>query len=133
MRILIQTIVTLYLLAPHLVMAQATKDPLGYSLKTYGLILGMSLLGGFVSWYAKVRRGDLPGWSLMQLVGELCTSAFAGLVAFWLCEWANFPQLLTAPIVGVAGHMGTRGIQLLERIGEARARRLLGVEGGPQA
>jgi len=115
-----------HLAMPLLAWAQATtKSPLDYSLKQYGLILGIALLGGAVSWYAKVRRGEIPLWSINHLVGELATSALAGLLCFWLCEWAGFQPLLTAALAGIAGHMGAKAITLLE---EWAARRLAAKE-----
>jgi hypothetical protein len=68
-----------------------------------------------VSWYGKVRAGELPPWSIHSLVGELATSALAGLLAFWLCEWAGFAPLLTASLAGIAGHMGAKAITVLEQ------------------
>jgi hypothetical protein len=115
-RLLFAVILSAHLLLPATVWAQAKlKDPLDYSLKTYGVILGVALLAGFASWYAKVRKGELPPWSVNHLVGELATSALAGLLCFWLCEWANFQPLLTAALVGIAGHMGTKAISLFEQ------------------
>ena len=90
------------------------KSPLDYSIGQYGVILGVALLGGLVSWWAKVRKGEAKAWHISGLVGELCTSAFAGLLAFWLCEWAATPPLLTASLVGISGHMGTRAISAFE-------------------
>lgn len=90
------------------------KDPLSYSLKQYGFVLGTALLGGMVSWYAKVRDGKVQPWNISQLIGELTTSAFAGLMAFWVCELLNAPPLLTPALVGIAGHMGTRAISAFE-------------------
>jgi hypothetical protein len=46
------------------------------------------------------------------------TSAFAGLITFWLCEWAVVHPLLTAALVGISGHMGSRAIFKLERLAE---------------
>lgn len=106
----------------------ADKDPSEYSLKEYGMMLGAAMLGGLVSWINKVRTGRLPKWSLMQLIGELCTSALSGLLCFWLCEWAGTPRLLTISLVGIAGHMGTRAIILFERWAEKRAEAVLGNE-----
>lgn len=91
------------------------KDPLNYPLKQYGFMLGIALLGGVVSWASKVRAGTLAAWNVMQFVGELATSAFAGLIAFWICEYMNCPPLLTVALVGIAGHMGTRGIVVFEQ------------------
>lgn len=94
--------------------AEPVKDPLAYPLKQYALMLGVAILGGLVSWAAKVRSGQAQAWNLLQLVGELCTSAFAGLLAFWFCEYLGTPPVLTAALVGVAGHMGTRAIAAFE-------------------
>lgn len=121
MRLLIAVILCLHMLAPAISSAQdVLKDPLRYSLRDYGLILAVALLGGLVSWYAKVRRGEIPGYSVMQLIGELATSAFAGLISFWLCEWAGFPQLLTVAMVAISGHMGTAAIQQFEKFAARR-------------
>lgn len=115
MRIVIIIALCLHLIAPLAVLAQAVaKGPLDYSLKQYGLILGVATLGGLVSWYGKVSRGVLPPWSIHHLVGELATSSLAGLLCFWLCEWAGLAPLLTAALVGLSGHAGAKGIQLLE-------------------
>lgn len=112
------------LAAPLALWAQTRlKDPLDYSLKTYGLILAIALLGGFAGWYGKVRKGDIPGWSMFHLMGELMTSALAGLLCFWMCEWWGMAPLLTAACTGVAGHMGTRAISLFEQWAAARAKK----------
>lgn len=115
-RLIITLIICLHLLAPLAAQAQdALKAPFNYSLRDYGFILAIAILGGLVSWFAKVRRKEVPAWGVHQLIGELATSAFAGLLAFWICEWANFPQLLTLSLVGISGHMGTLAIQNFER------------------
>jgi len=87
---------------------EAAKDPLAYPLKTYGLMLLMAIFGGFVSWYGKVVRQELPVASLFHLIGELATSAFAGMMMFFLCEWAGSPTLLTIALVSMSGHMGAK-------------------------
>lgn len=107
------------LLWPWLARA-ADKSPLDYPVRQYGFVLVVAILGGLVSWAAKVRKGEAQGWHLTSLVGELCTSAFAGLVAFWLCEWAATPPLLTASLVGISGHMGTRAISTFEAFAQKR-------------
>jgi hypothetical protein len=87
-----------------------------YPLKQYGFMLAISILGGFVGWYAKVKRGEMNGWNIQALIGELATSAFSGLIAFWCCEYLNLPPVVTPAVVGIAGHMGTRGISMLEDV-----------------
>jgi hypothetical protein len=98
----------------------ADKDPLEYSLRQYGLVLALALLGGLVSFYAKVRAGHVSAWNLAHLIGELATSAFAGLLCFWMAEVAGLPQLVTACLVGIAGHMGARAIAVFEQWAQRR-------------
>lgn len=114
--LIIQITLCLQLLSPMSVMAQSVspKDPLSYPLKTYGFMLVMAIFGGFVSWYAKVRRDEIPGSSLFHLIGEITTSAFAGLVTFFICEYAGLSRGITAPLVGIAGHMGAKVISWYE-------------------
>lgn len=116
MQYIVQLIICLHLLAPMAASAQAAriKDPMNYTLAQYGFILAISLLGGVASWYGKVKKGELAASSLMSLVGELTTSALAGLLTFYLCESMDINALVTAATVGVAGHMGAKVITLAE-------------------
>ena len=128
-RALLTLILCLHLLTPSAAWAQdAVKSPLNYSLKVYGGILAVALLGGLASWFGKVRRGELLMWNISALVGELCISAFAGLIAFYLCDYMNLHQGLTAAIVGVSGHAGTKGINWLESFGQRFAEKKLGID-----
>lgn len=121
MRFIATIIIALCLLAPIITNAEPKdRSPLDYSLKQYGLTLGVAVLGGFVAWYSKVRRGEIPMWSINHLVGELSTSALAGLLCFWICEWASFPPLLTGALTGICGHMGTRAVTMFEQFAERK-------------
>ncbi|WP_457427884.1 phage holin family protein [Roseateles sp. P5_E7] len=102
------------LLLPVVADAAEPKDPLSYPAKQYALVLGLSMVGGLVSFYARVRKGEVMALNVTQLIGELTTSAFAGLLCFWLCELSNAPPLLTACLVSMCGHMGTRAIAAFE-------------------
>lgn len=122
-------IVALNLLFP--VMAQAQehlKSPLSYSLREYGVILGIALLGGFASWFSRVRRGEADGTKFSALIGELAISAFAGLIAFWICESLELSPLITAAVAGMAGHAGGNGITWLENLGKRYAEKRVGVD-----
>lgn len=66
-----------------------------------------------ISWYAKLRNGR--PFSFLELVGELMTSGFSGVVVFWICELQSVHPLLTAALVGIAGHLGSRSIFIMER------------------
>ena len=129
MRIFISVLISLHLLVPIAVWAQSVvKTPLSYSLQEYGIVLGTALLGGLASWRMKFRRGEILAWNLSSLIGELCVSAFAGLVAFWLCEYFTLNPLLTSAIVGMSGHAGAKGLIWVESAGQKVLEKKLGIE-----
>jgi len=88
------------------------KDPSLFSqiadLLTYGWVIGLSLLGGAASFVRRVRSGQAKYSNIVELIGELVVSAFAGLVTFFLCRTANFDEELSAAFIAISGHMGTR-------------------------
>jgi len=96
------------------------KDPTSYGMLTYAWVFALACLGGATSFFAKVRAGTARWFNITELLGELFTSAFAGIITFYLCESAQFHGLLTAALVGIAGHMGSRAIFVLERFFEQR-------------
>lgn len=95
------------------------KDPTHYSWLTYLWVFGLSAWGGAVSFFRKVKMGQTHKFNLIELIGELFTSAFAGVITFYLCESSGFSPLWTAVMVGVSGHMGTRAIYFLENVFKA--------------
>jgi hypothetical protein len=77
-------------------------------LLTYAWVIGLSMLGGTASFVGRVRSGEAKYSNIIELIGELVVSAFAGLVTFFLCRTANFDEMLTAAFIAISGHMGTR-------------------------
>lgn len=96
------------------------KDPMTYQPLTYLAVIGLAAFGGVVSWMRKLRAGHARAFNVAEMVGEVCTSAFAGLLAFWACEATGIEPLWTAVIVGITGHMGTRALFLAEQWLERR-------------
>lgn len=90
------------------------KDPTTYSLITYGWVLLLSVLGGVVHYLKKVREKLTPRFNFSELVGDLVTSAFAGIITFYLCEAAEINKMATAALVGISGHMGSRALFAFE-------------------
>lgn len=109
----------------------AKDDPLNYDLRQYAFILGIALLGGLVAWHRKVKRGAVQFANLKAMVGELCTSAFAGLLAFWACRYIGLHPALEAAVVGMAGHMGAKALDWAEDVLLRRADKLVGNEKRP--
>jgi len=99
------------------------KDPTTYSLVTYAWVFFLSAWGGFINFWGKVKRGDARFLNITELIGELMTSAFAGIMTFYLCEAASIDALLTAAMVGISGHMGSRAIFMFEKWLEDRIKR----------
>ena len=89
--------------------------PTDFSMITYMWVCGLAIMGGIVSYYQKVRRGSAQ-YSIAEFIGELVTSSFAGVLTFYLCQASGMGQLLTAALVGVSGHMGSRTLAILERM-----------------
>lgn len=90
------------------------KDPTNYSLITYIWVIALAAWGGVVGYIRKVNSGETSKYSLTEFIGEVTTSAFAGILTFWLCEAASISPLVSAAMVGVSGHMGSRAIYQLE-------------------
>ena len=123
------TVTAINLLFPISAWAEANlKSPLAYSLREYALILGVALLGGAASWARRVKKGKAEA-SIAALVGELMISAFAGLIAFWVCESFELSPLLTAAAAGMAGHAGGTGISWLEGLAKRQVEKRFGVTG----
>lgn len=96
------------------------KDPFGYQLAVYTWVVGISIIAGAVSYAQKIRADMVDRFSLMELLGEVLTAGFIGMITFWLCEWADFPMIFSAPVIGIASHMGSRLIFTLEKILEKK-------------
>lgn len=84
-----------------------------------GWVVLLSILAGIVSFMRKVRQGDARRFNFAELLGECLTSALVGLATFWLCQWADANQYLTAALIAIAAHMGTRALFRFERVLEA--------------
>ena len=95
------------------------KDPTTYSIITYAWVAILSSWGGVVNWIRKRNTGDTRPFNVMELIGEVITSAFAGIITFWLCEAGELQPLLTAALVGISGHMGSRAIYHMESWAES--------------
>jgi hypothetical protein len=78
-------------------------------------MLGVSLLGGIVSFLQKVKAGKSRPMNITELVGEMMTSALVGLVTYWICRAYGVNEYLAAAGVAISGHMGARAIFIFEQ------------------
>ena len=53
------------------------KDPSTYGLITYLWVTGLAAWGGLVNFYRKVKSGETRAFNVVELIGEIATSAFA--------------------------------------------------------
>jgi len=94
---------------------QTPKDVTSYSWITYAWVLVLAIWGGAVNYWRKVKMGQARPFNFPELIGELVTSAFVGVLTFWLCQAAGINDLASAALVGIAGHMGGRTMFVMER------------------
>jgi hypothetical protein len=89
------------------------KDPtnLGWVIYLCVMLLsGLGGLGGFVAFWQKLKDGSVRVFNVVEFIGELCTSAFTGILTYYLCEAAHFSAFLTAALVVISRHMGNRAL-----------------------
>ena len=64
---------------------------------------GVATLGGVVSFLQKVKSGNARPMNLTELVGEMVTSAFVGIITYWICKSYGVNEYLTASGVAISG------------------------------
>ena len=90
------------------------KSPETVPLITYVWVLLLSIWGGVASNIRKIRNGTIKHFSLSELIGDMVISGFIGVITYYICDYYELHQMLTAFAVGMSGHMGTRAIHLAE-------------------
>lgn len=100
------------------------KDPTNWAVATWALAIGMSCAGGLVNWYARVRQGHTRAFNVIELIGEIFTSAFVGLGVFMAAQALEQPLGLCAALAGIGGHMATRLLFAAEKWIESRFRKI---------
>ncbi len=84
------------------------------SMLDYAMVMIISLAGAAVSFFNQIRmQGQPPSWCLF--FSEMLTGLFAGAMFWFLCLSLGVYPPMAWLIVGLGGHMGGRGLLLLER------------------
>lgn len=79
------------------------------------IMFAIAAAGGFVAFYRKWKDGNVRAFNFTELVGELVVSGLCGVGAYWMCRAFEINPWMTAALVGMVGHMGSRAIFLLEQ------------------
>ena len=99
----------------------ANPAPLSWDgMRMLGPVLIVALLGGLVAFISKVRAGATRMFNFTEFIGDMFTAGVTGIFFFWLCKGFEVNEWVTAAIVGIAGHAGSRGLFMLEKWAEKK-------------
>lgn len=90
--------------------------------------LFLSCWGGIVSHIQRLRIKSAK-FSWRELSFDLAISSFAGLLTHFFCEYSNVSGSMSAILIAISGHMGTRAIASFEKMRD----RIFGVTGDDHA
>ena len=75
----------------------------------------LSIWGGVVNHITTLRSGRKK-FQLKELIFDLVVSTFAGLITFYFCRSAGISETMSAVLIAISGHMGTRAIAGFETL-----------------
>lgn len=76
----------------------------------------IAILGGTVNYISRIKRKEVQGFSIAELIGEWLISGFAALLTAYLCIEAQLSWHMTAFLCGISGHLGARAIYVFENL-----------------
>ena len=75
----------------------------------------LSIWGGVVNHITTLRSGKKK-FQPKELIFDLIVSTFAGLLTFFFCKGAGVSETMSAVLIAISGHMGTRAIASFEKM-----------------
>ena len=87
----------------------------------------LSTWGGLVNHITKLRSGE-EKFQAKELIFDLVGSTFAGLITFYFCRASSVSETMSAVLIAISGHMGTRAIAGFETL----YKRVIGIEDDEQ-
>lgn len=81
---------------------------------SYLCLVCFAIWGGAISYFNRVNKGTIK-FTFIRFFIELSTSAFVGIITALICSSIGLNYTMTAAMVGVSGHMGTRALSVLEK------------------
>ena len=91
-------------------------------------VLFLSIWAGTAHTIRRIRRREIPYFSIREWIGDIVISSFIGMLTFHFCRYAGIDDMLMACCVGIASHMGTRAVSLFEKVLIDRASKTIGVK-----
>ena len=79
----------------------------------YAWLFVLAIWGGTASYISRIKKFKVP-FSTAELLGEWVISGFAGVVTAYFCHAWGLDYYVTAGLVAIAGHMGGKGIVMME-------------------
>lgn len=79
-------------------------------------VIGLSVAGGVANYLRKRKNGERRLVNRKAFLIDIFVSAFVGVVTYLLCRSWTLDQYLTAALVGITSHMGSRAIFLFEQL-----------------
>ncbi len=108
-------------------------SPLDFVRETWHFF-ALATWGGIANYTARVKSGSIHHFSVFELAGDIVISGFVGTLAYVACREFGMTEWITAATVGIAGHLGSRTVFIIERFVRAKFRQNLeGVLGQPIA
>ncbi len=77
-------------------------------------VLIISMWGGVAGYIRKIKQGVTKRFSITELLGEIVVSSFVGVITYFLCKSSGIDGMISAAIIGLSGHMGSRAIYMIE-------------------
>ncbi|WP_320034796.1 phage holin family protein [Halarcobacter sp.] len=74
----------------------------------------LSFAGGITSYIRKSKAGLIDRFSLSEFIGDMFIAAFVGVVTYLICKGVGLNELVTAGVIGITSHMGTKAIVFIE-------------------
>jgi len=102
------------------------EELLKWSIPIYVLVL--SVWAGTVSTIRRVRKGEIPFFSLREWIGDVAISGFIGVITYFLCKYAGINEYLSAFFVSISAHMGAKAISIFEKLWVEKLVQITGVK-----
>ncbi|SRR5258708_14267553 len=78
------------------------------------LMVLLAIWGGVTSYLRKKKNTGVNAFIPIELIEHLTVSGFTGVIVALLCKYYNLDFYISAAIVGMSGHMGSKVLDRLE-------------------